>query len=170
MKLIVGLGNPGLEYQHTRHNIGADFIDFIAQRHKLNFVEKFKGLFTDFLNGNEKYFLLKPQTYMNNSGDSVSLAVNFYKFSPESIYIVADDLDIPLGKYKIQIGKYPKSHNGINDVIEKLGFSDINFVRIGTEARTHSEKKLIKGSDYVLQKTYFDFSPTFDSIYQRLFN
>ncbi len=170
MKLIVGLGNPGIEYQHTRHNIGADFIDFIAKRYNLNFVEKFKGLFADFLNENEKYFLLKPQTYMNNSGDSVSLAVNFYKLPPESIYIVADDLDIPFGKYKIQMGKYPKSHNGINDVIDKLGYSNINFVRIGIEARTPLEKKLIKGSDYVLQKTDFDFSPTFESIFQRLFN
>ncbi|BDQ04957.1 MAG: peptidyl-tRNA hydrolase [Candidatus Dojkabacteria bacterium] len=170
MKLIVGLGNPGLEYKYTRHNIGADFIDFIARRYNLNFVEKFKGLFTDFLHNNEKYFLLKPQTYMNHSGDSVNLAVNFYKLSPESIYIVADDLDIPLGKYKIQIGKYPKSHNGINDVIAKLGYSNIHFVRIGIEARTPSERKLIKGADYVLQKTDFDFSPTFESISQRLFS
>lgn len=164
MKLFVGLGNPGKAYENSRHNVGAGFIDYIAQTANLNFENKFKGKFTDLTINDEKVLLLKPETYMNKSGDAVSELVNFYKISPEEIYIVFDDLDILQGDYKIQVGKYPKIHNGVNDVIRKIGTDKINFIRIGVDARSQLERDFIKGSDYVLQKTDFDFSPIYSEI------
>lgn len=168
MKLFIGLGNPGKAYENTIHNVGAGFIDYIAKRKDLSFVKKFKGQFADFVIEDKKYLLLKPETYMNKSGDAVIEIVNFYKIGPENIYLVFDDLDITQGKYKIQKQKYPKTHNGVNDVIKKLGTDNINFVRIGADGRTRIEKDFISGADYVLQTTKFDFSPIYSEIFYKL--
>ena len=103
MKLIVGLGNPGKEYENTRHNAGFKFIDEYAKSKGLTFNQnKFKGLYTTFINNGEKIILLKPQKYMNLSGEVVRDFVNFFKINIEDILIICDDLDTPLGKIKIK--------------------------------------------------------------------
>ena len=95
--------------------------------------------------------LAKPQTFMNNSGVAVSSLVNFYKITPGNLYVIHDDLDIKLGEYKIQFGKGPKDHGGLNSIYEKLGRRDFWHVRIGIENRIKNNELQIKGEDYVLQ-------------------
>lgn len=168
MKLFVGLGNPGKEYENTRHNIGAKFIDFLGEKLDLKFTEKFRSLFSDAQVEGEKIIFLKPQTFMNNSGSAVQEAAKFFKIGPENIFVAFDDLDIVEGDSKIQLGKYPKVHNGVNDVIEKLGTDKINFIRIGIDGRNEIEKKFLAGRDYVLQKTDHDFSRVFEEVREKL--
>lgn len=141
MKLIIGLGNPEEKYSHTRHNVGFSFIDA---------GEKLQEVV-----GN-KVKLLKSKSFMNNSGDFVASEVNKYRGDWEkagelgvNIIIVHDDLDIPLGQFKIQRGVGPKVHNGILSVEEKLGITDFYRVRIGVDARDPSLRT--PGETYVLQ-------------------
>lgn len=169
MKLFIGLGNPGKEYENTRHNVGAKFIDFLTEKLCLNYQEKFKSLYADIQIKGEKVIFLKPQTFMNSSGSAVREAVDFYKIKNEEIFLAFDDLDILEGEWKLQLGKYPKVHNGVNDVIEKLGVDKINFIRIGIDGRNQIEKDLVPGRDYVLQKTNYDFKKVFEEIESRLF-
>lgn len=166
MKLFVGLGNPGKEYENTRHNIGFKFIDFIAEKQSLNFTNKFQSHYAEFNKDGEKTILLKPQTFMNNSGSAVVEVMKFYKIVAENIYIIFDDLDIKEGEFKIQKAKYPKVHNGINDIIQKTGTDKFNFIRIGIDGRSEIERKFISGKDYVLQKTGLDLGEAFREIYK----
>lgn len=164
MKLIVGLGNPGKEYEATRHNIGASFVDFKAKQYSLSFTSKFQSLFAEFNHNGEKIMLLKPQTYMNLSGSAVLEATKFYKLTPNDIIIVFDDLDIKEGEYKIQRKKYPKFHNGVNDIIKRIASDEFWYVRIGIDARNPHERSFIPGRDYVLQKTNNDFTELFSKV------
>jgi len=169
MKLIIGLGNPGKDYEKTRHNAGFMFVDFLASKLAAGgFVNKFSSLYSETTLGREKVVLLKPQTFMNDSGKAVAEIAKFYKIAPENIWVAFDDLDLKQGEFKIQKAKYPKVHNGINDIIEKLGSDQFNFIRIGIESREGDLRKLISGHDYVLQKTDFDFMPTFEAIQKQL--
>ncbi len=168
MKLIVGLGNPGKEYENTRHNAGFMFIDYLAKVQNITFVKKFRGEYTEFIVKSEKVALLKPQTFMNDSGRSAQEAAKFYKLQPEDIYIAFDDLDLAQSDFKIQKGKYPKVNNGVNDIIEILDTDKLNFIRIGIDAREPQLKKLIAGGDYVLQKTAFSFEASFKEIEAKL--
>jgi PTH1 family peptidyl-tRNA hydrolase len=169
MKLIVGLGNPGKDYEKTRHNIGFSFIDYLANKRSLSFNEKFESLYTDFLGkSGEKIIFIKPQTYMNASGRAVSEVVKFFKISTDDIFVSFDDLDMQEGSWKIQKSKYPKCHNGVDDIIEKLSSDHFHFIRIGIDDRTPELRKLISGRDYVLQKTSFDYSDVFQSIENEL--
>ncbi len=159
MKLFVGLGNPGKEYEKTRHNAGFMLIDYIANLKGVSFTSKFSSLFAEFSDPEgEKVILLKPQTYMNESGKAVQEAMKFYKIGHENVYIAFDDLDIQFGEFKIQKAKYPKIHNGVNDIIKKTGTDQFTFVRIGTDDRSPIERQFIQGRDYVLQKTSVNFS------------
>lgn len=149
MKLIVGLGNPGEEYTHTRHNVGFMFLDYLlAKTHSAHFDHN-KKCESDLveISINEIRFLLqKPHTFMNESGRAVRKCMDFYKIPLEDVIIVHDDLDIKLGHHKIQKGKGPKMHNGVNSVENVLGSSDFIRVRIGVENRLQP----IVGSEYVL--------------------
>ena len=102
MKLIVGLGNPGKEYENTRHNCGFRAIDFYATKNNLNFKNKFNGEYCENRINNEKIILLKPQTFMNLSGDCVVKFVNYYNLKIEDILIIYDDVDFEVGKFKIK--------------------------------------------------------------------
>src|SRR5574344_1904775 len=103
MKLIVGLGNPGKEYDNTRHNVGFMALDKIGEKYRLNFnKEKFSGKYAETNINGEKYIFLKPQKYMNLSGEVVADFVNFYKIPISNILIINDDLDLPVGKIKIK--------------------------------------------------------------------
>ena len=128
MKLIVGLGNPGKEYENTRHNIGFKIIDKYLGNVK--YKEKFNGLFYE-LNKNDKIVFVKPQTYMNNSGECVSKFAKYYNISNEDILIIQDDLDIDIGNYKFKINSSSGGHNGIKSIISHLGSDGFFRMKVG---------------------------------------
>lgn len=148
MKLIVGLGNPGKEYENTRHNIGFDIIDRIVDEYGFSsFQNKFKGQYSEGLINGQKIRLLKPQTFMNLSGRSVIEAKNFYKIENSEILVIHDELDVELGKLKIKNGGGNGGHNGIKSIDEMCG-KDYFRLRFGI---SHPGVKSMVSS-YVLSK------------------
>ena len=133
IKLIVGLGNPGREYEATRHNAGFWWVDEFAQKNQFAFKSesKFHGLAArSMLHGHEMY-LLKPQTFMNVSGRAVGALVQFYKIEAAQILVVHDELDLPPGSAKLKLGGGHGGHNGLKDIIAHLGTRDFWRLRIG---------------------------------------
>lgn len=151
MKLIVGLGNPGKKYENTRHNIGFLVIDELAKRFNVAVNEnKFKSHYATIHHNGEKVFLMKPQTFMNLSGESVRPFLDYYKMSPEDVIVIYDDLDLPTGKIRLREKGGHGGHNGIRSLIDHLGTKEFKKVRIGIGRPTTP----ISIVDYVLQ----DFS------------
>ena len=133
IRLIVGLGNPGREYEATRHNVGFLWVDELARAQKLNFKSesKFHGLTArGQLHGHE-VLLLKPQTFMNVSGRSVGALVQFYKIAPAEMLVVHDELDLPPGVARLKMGGGHGGHNGLKDIIAHLGSKDFWRLRLG---------------------------------------
>jgi peptidyl-tRNA hydrolase, PTH1 family len=161
MKIIIGLGNPGKEYENTRHNIGFFFVDKLREEYSLPDFEmnrKFnaylsKGIF-EIQNSKFEILLVKPQTFMNLSGEGVQAILTFYKLTPDDIIVIHDDLDIPTGKYKIAADSSSAGHHGVEDIIEKLGTQKFKRIRIGIgEATEEGAIKCRLGAhDYVLDK------------------
>ncbi|NTW14175.1 MAG: aminoacyl-tRNA hydrolase, partial [Candidatus Moranbacteria bacterium] len=134
MKLLVGLGNPGKEYEKTRHNVGFLFLDFLDKSWAFPVFEptsKWKGSVSAGIRNGEKTLLVKPDTFMNRSGECVRSIMDFFKLSPSDIVVVHDDLDIASGSFKIGSGSGAAGHNGVADIIQKLGTKDFTRVRIG---------------------------------------
>lgn len=132
MYLIVGLGNPEEEYSNTRHNMGFDSINKLAEKNGIKITKsKFQGLYGTGTIDGEKVILLKPQTYMNLSGVSVKQFVNFYKLNNNEIMVIYDDLDIEKGLIKIRKQGGPGTHNGMKSVVKELGNSDFYRIRVG---------------------------------------
>lgn len=132
MFLIVGLGNIGTKYEHTRHNVGFDAIDFISDQYGININrQKFKGTYGEGIIAGEKVILLKPSTYMNLSGESVREIVNFYKISNKNIIVVHDDISLPLGKLRIRQKGSAGGHNGIKNIISNLNTDEFIRIKIG---------------------------------------
>ncbi len=136
MKLIVGLGNYGKEYQKTKHNYGFMVIDEFAKRN--NFPE-FKLNFFSLLSIKNNIIIAKPQTYMNNSGKAVKAISNYYKILPEEIVIVHDDVDIKLGEIKEDQDRESAGHNGIKSIIENLGTKNFKRIRMGINSEKLAE-------------------------------
>ena len=141
MKLLIGLGNPGREYERTRHNVGFMVIDALAKR-------PIDGV-----------MLVKPTTFMNRSGVAVKKLATSYQLPATSIYVIHDDLDIPLGKYKIQLGKGPKEHRGVVSIEQALADKNFWRVRIGVDNRQATQpnggqasdkRQVTSGDEYVL--------------------
>jgi PTH1 family peptidyl-tRNA hydrolase len=132
-KLIVGLGNPGKEYEKTRHNVGFFIIDRLAKDWGLSLSrKKFQALFGEYFHPNgEKVILLKPQTFMNLSGDSVQPWMDFLKVPGEDVLVIHDELDLPLGRFKAQWEAGPAGHNGVRSIIQRLGHQRFNRLRVG---------------------------------------
>ncbi len=131
MFLIVGLGNPGAEYAATRHNVGFMVADRLAEKYAFgNFRAKFDGLIAEGEIEGEKTFLLKPQTYMNLSGNSVVKVANFYKILPANIVVIHDDMDLPVGKLKAKCGGGAGGHNGLKSIDAAIS-PNYNRIRIG---------------------------------------
>lgn len=131
MFLIVGLGNPGIEYAETRHNVGFMTADALAGAYGFGpFRQKFDGLVAEGRIGGEKICLLKPQTYMNLSGNSVVKAAHFYKILPQNIIVIHDDMDLPVGKVKAKLGGGAGGHNGLKS-IDAAVTPGYNRIRIG---------------------------------------
>jgi peptidyl-tRNA hydrolase, PTH1 family len=139
MKIIVGLGNPGEKYEATRHNLGFSVLDHflkdyapVEKQNEAKFKSDIATLIWDSkTNGEEKVLLVKPKTYMNNSGMAVELVASFYKVSPEDLWIVHDELDLPLGTLKIRFGGAAAGHHGVEDIMEKLGTDKFWRFRMG---------------------------------------
>ena len=149
MYIIVGLGNPGKEYAHTRHNVGFETIDILADRMGIEVEEKkHKGLCGKGILAGQKVILLKPQTYMNLSGESVRAAADFYKVDPEDILVIYDDIDLPAGEVRIRKSGGPGTHNGMRDIVGKLGTENFPRVRCGIGAPEHKGELI----SYVLQR------------------
>lgn len=154
MKVIVGLGNPGKEYQKTRHNLGFMVLDKMAEEAGVKFTSSPKT-HSEMCKLNATTLLCKPQTFMNNSGLAVRELLEYYKLfssAPElpSLYVVHDDLDLLLGSYKIQLGTGPKAHNGLLSLYDHLGSKLFWHVRGGVDNRGELRNQL-KPSDYVLE-------------------
>lgn len=133
IRLIVGLGNPGREYEATRHNAGFWWADDFAKLHKLDFRSeaKFHGMMARGLLHNHEIIVLKPQTYMNASGRSVGALAQFYKIDPAEILVVHDELDLPPGVARLKTGGGHGGHNGLKDIIAQLGTRDFWRLRLG---------------------------------------
>ncbi len=152
MKLIIGLGNPGKEYEKTRHNAGFLALDKIAGNFQFpisNFNSKFNAEISQGIINNEKIILAKPMTFMNNSGQAVQAISDYYKIDLENIIVIHDDLDIPLGEFKISKNKNSGGHKGVQSIIDCLGTKDFTRIRIGIDSERN---KKIPTEKFVLEK------------------
>lgn len=150
IKMIVGLGNPGAEYEQTRHNAGFWFIDELAWQYKATLKEekKFFGSVARISISGSDLWLLKPSTFMNRSGQAVAALAQFYKIKPEEILVVHDELDIPCGRIKFKLGGGNGGHNGLKDIQARLGTPDFYRLRLGIDHP--GDRNLVVG--YVLNK------------------
>lgn len=138
MKIIAGLGNPGQKYDRTKHNTGFMALDNYLEKNNLNLdKEKFEGKWTKQKINGEDVILLEPQTFMNESGRSISQVANFFKVKPEDILVIQDDMDMPIGKIRIRANGKSGGHNGIKSIIRDLGTEKFNRLKIGIR---HPEK------------------------------
>lgn len=161
MKIVVGLGNPGEKYENTRHNLGFLVVDHLLKDLGTSDVvwthsAKLKSDTASFTVGEEKLLLVKPQTFMNNSGMAVQLVKDFYKVEPEAVWIVYDELDLPLGSIKIRFGGAAAGHHGVESIMEALGTDKFWRFRLGIGV-THDKSEVGKhdfkdAKDYVLDQ------------------
>ncbi|MDO4811057.1 MAG: aminoacyl-tRNA hydrolase [Eubacteriales bacterium] len=130
--LVVGLGNPGSKYESTRHNMGFLVLDKLAQNEKLKFNKlRFKAWTATWEVGDEKVLLMKPQTYMNLSGESVGEAARFYKIPIDHVLVISDDIALPAGKLRIRPGGSAGGHNGLKNIIQHLGSDHFPRIKVG---------------------------------------
>lgn len=148
MYLIVGLGNPGREYERTRHNMGFMAIEAVANKYQVSFSkQKFGGIYGEFQLNNEKVILLKPQKYINLSGEVIRLYIDYFKIPIENVLIIHDDLDLEFGKFKIKYKGSSGGHNGLKNIEQHLGTQNYKRIKLGI-----SNDKNIDTKDYVLGK------------------
>lgn len=140
MQLLVGLGNPGDQYRNNRHNIGFMAVDAIARRHGFPpFRKKFNGLVSEATIAGEKVLILKPQTFMNLSGNSVAQALNFYKLEPEAVTVLYDEIDLAPGKVRVKRGGGNGGHNGLRSIDPQIG-TNYRRVRLGIGHPGHKDR------------------------------
>ena len=152
IQLIVGLGNPGSKYDRTRHNIGFEVLDLLAKDWQLSWQEqgRFKGLFAEGpLPGVGKVRLLKPTTYMNRSGDAMRAVCNWFKLPPESVLVIYDDMDLPVGRLRLRASGSAGGHNGIKSAIAQLGTQNFPRLRLGIGRADRAREETI---EFVLGK------------------
>ncbi len=155
--LIVGLGNPGMTYENTRHNAGFMTIDALAKAHSTQVQSmKFKGYCGEVMLGAHKCLLLKPNTYMNNSGESVVAAMQFYKLGIDHVIVVYDDISLDPGKLRIRRKGSDGGHNGIKSIIALTGSQDFPRIKVGVGKKPHKDYNL---ADWVLSKFKKDEMP-----------
>ena len=166
--LITGLGNPGREYEETRHNIGFQCIDTLAKHHGLSFDpgKKSKARIADGTIAGKRVLLAKPQTFMNLSGSSIQGLADFYKIPPERIMIIFDDLDIPPGTLRIRPKGGSGGHKGMTDIIQKLGSQDFPRIRFGI-GRPPGK---MNPAAYVLRRFDADEQPVIEQTVSRVVN
>ena len=158
MKLVVGLGNPGKQYERTRHNCGFMAIDYYAEKNNLSFKNKFNGLYAEHNINQNKLILLKPQTFMNLSGICVRKFIDFYNINIDDVIVIYDDKDFDVGTFKIKRNGSSAGHNGIKNIIENLKTEEIKRIKIGIS------KNEIPLEEYVLKKMSNEDSKKIDGI------
>ena len=154
--LVVGLGNPGREYARHRHNAGWMVVDELARRHGASWRAKFNGRLAEVRLDGHRVALLKPETYMNESGRFVGAAARFYKLPPEQALLVHDDVDLEEGRLQARLGGGLAGHNGLRSIAQHLGTNDFLRLRIGVGRPERGDPRPV--ADYVLSP----FDPTFD--------
>lgn len=144
MYLVVGLGNPGSEFRMTRHNIGFEAVDYIAVKNgvKINKL-KFKGMYGETRIKGEKVIFLKPQTYMNLSGDSISEYCEFFKIPPQNVIVVVDDMSLERGRLRIRTRGGAGGHNGLKSIIYKLQTEEFIRIRIGIGSASNANMDMV---------------------------
>lgn len=148
--LVVGLGNPGLTYEKTRHNVGFMAVDLLILDQKSEFNKnKFNACLGEYKQGDMRILVAKPQTFMNNSGDAVSKIANFYKIPIDRIIVIFDDISLDVGKLRIRRKGSHGGHNGMKDIIELLGSQDIMRIKMGVGQKPHPDYDL---ASWVLSK------------------
>ena len=145
---VAGLGNPGREYEKTRHNAGWMVVDELARRHEGSFRSKFDGQLSEVRLGDLRLALLKPETYMNVSGKSISAARRFFKVEPDSLLIVHDDVDLEAGRLQARAGGGLAGHNGLRSIAGALGTKDFLRLRIGVGRPERGDRRPV--ADFVL--------------------
>jgi peptidyl-tRNA hydrolase, PTH1 family len=146
--LVAGLGNPGPEHARDRHNVGWMVVDELARRHSGSFRGKFSGKLAETRIGDAKVALLKPETYMNESGRSISAAARFFKLPAEHVLVVHDDVDLPVGRLQARLGGGLAGHNGLRSIAQALGTPEFLRVRIGVGRPERGDRRPV--ADYVL--------------------
>lgn len=150
MKIVVGLGNPGKKYVNTRHNIGFDAVDALASKHNIKFnKEKFNAIFGEGNICGEKVLIVKPQTFMNLSGEAVRDIVSWFKEKPDNVLVIFDDISLPVGKLRIRPKGSAGGHNGIKSIIYQLGSDTFPRIKIGVGSPQNKDYDL---ADFVLGK------------------
>lgn len=168
VRLIAGLGNPGTEYEQTRHNAGFWLVDQLA-RGQLRRETRFSGLACKYRLGGEDIWLLEPQTYMNRSGQSVAALARFYKIAPEEILVIHDELDLEPGVARLKKGGSPGGHNGLKDIDSALGSRDYWRLRLGIgHPRTLGLQQAVV--DFVLHRPRADEQALIDRALERSLN
>jgi PTH1 family peptidyl-tRNA hydrolase len=155
--LVAGLGNPGRGYERTRHNVGWLVADELARRHGGSFRSKFSGQLSELRVDGDRVALLKPETYMNESGRSISAAARFFKVEPDALLVVHDDVDLEPGRLQARRGGGLAGHNGLRSIAAALGTNDFLRLRIGVGRPGRGDRRSV--SDYVLS----DFRPDEDA-------
>lgn len=164
MKLIVGLGNPGIEYNNTRHNVGFELLDYICKKQNIDFTkEQFNAKYAVTRIDGERILMIKPLSYMNLSGGVVKKFVDYFKLSPEDILVIQDDLDMPIGRVKIVKNSSSGGHNGIKDIEKNLKSKEYIRLKIGIGKNSQIDTK-----DYVLSKFNEEEKTTLEEIYKTL--
>lgn len=138
-RLIIGLGNPGSKYQYTRHNIGWDVFEELSFANDLKWTEKFKGQYAVYNYNGDKIYFLKPQTFMNLSGESVQPLMSFFKITVDNILVVHDELDLPFGTIGFKKGGGLAGHNGLKSITAHLGTQEFKRVRVGIGRPVHGD-------------------------------
>jgi PTH1 family peptidyl-tRNA hydrolase len=161
--LVAGLGNPGREYEHTRHNLGWLVVDELARRHGGSFRSKFSGQLSELRVGDEKLALLKPETYMNESGRSIAAAARFFKVDPAGLLVVHDDVDLVPERFQARIGGGLAGHNGLRSIAQSLGTNDFMRLRLGVGRPGRGDRRSV--SDFVLSR--FDPETDVDALVSR---
>ena len=146
--LVAGLGNPGGEHAQDRHNVGWMVVDELARRHGGSFKGKFRGRLADVRLGDARLALLKPETYMNESGASIQAAAAFYKVAPEHVVVVHDDVDLEVGRLQARLGGGLAGHNGLRSIASRVGSQDFLRLRIGVGRPGRGDRRPV--ADYVL--------------------
>src|SRR5690349_15919533 len=155
--LVVGLGNPGLEYAGNRHNVGWMVVDELARRHDGSWRSKFSGQLAEIRLDGHKLALLKPETYMNDSGRAVGAAARFFKLEPGEVLVVHDEGDFDLGRLELKVGGGLAGHNGLRSIAQHLKTQDFLRLRIGVGRPERGDPRPL--ADYVLS----DFEPADDA-------
>ena len=148
--ILVGLGNPGIQYEQTRHNVGFMAAERFIEKNGGEFNKhKFDAVYGECKIGSMRVLVVKPQTYMNNSGKAVTAITSFFKIPPEKIIVMSDDISLDVGKIRMRRKGSHGGHNGLRDIFELLGTDDIMRIKIGVGAKPHPDYNL---ADWVLGK------------------